>query len=160
MHLAVRLAQSLPAISFFPLFFAIRLNPASSVLLGFMNDLCVGVSVPSSSLSLSLSVLLAICHSWWPLEDGEARRILQLLQVFSIFVLCFPSVKTALPADHRETGPLQKMWGEMERKKNMILFKTTSDMTRAPPRVASIINVIISVADVGRHLYKSNLLIH
>lgn len=110
-----------------------------------MNDLYVGVSVSSSSL------LLAIYHSWWPLEDGEEScrpsgfSSEQLLWVFSISCLCFslPSPLSRL-SQYCSPSRSQWNWGDAESvqngdetpcKENMFLFKTNSDIMAAPPLV-------------------------
>lgn len=65
-----RLDHSLPAICFFPSFFATRLiqhHLCSSAL--WMIPMWVFLCLHP------LSLLLAIYHSWWPLEDGEERAV-------------------------------------------------------------------------------------
>lgn len=92
-------------------------HPASSALLSFMNDLYVGVSAPSSSLSLSCWLFIMADGLLRTERRGlQAQRILfraataSLLHLFSLFFFStVPSVKTAFPVDYRKTGTRQKM---------------------------------------------------
>lgn len=108
-----RLDYSLPAICFFT---QSLLFDSSCII---CDPLLYEWSLCGCFCAFILSFLLAIYHSWWPLEDGEERRAAPLDSPQSSFCRSSPSfslffsvkTQTALPVIHSEITTMQRMSG-------------------------------------------------